>query len=123
MRGIPAKVDSNRISWSDNGNGNYQGGMVKAALSGGEYVVNPQAVQAIGTSTLSRINNGSLNSAGSGGGTQVTHGDVNVTINVASDGTTSSSGGQMGDKEFASKVKGAVLNVIKNEKRQGGSLR
>jgi len=29
----------------------------------------------------------------------------------------------MGDKEFASKVKGAVLNVIKNERRQGGSLR
>ena len=121
MRGIPARVGSNRISWSDSGN--YEGGMVRAALSGGEYVVIPQAVQAIGTSTLNRINNGSLNSAGPGGGTQVTHRDVNININVASDGTVSSSGGQMGDKEFATKVKGAVLNVIKNERRQGGSLR
>jgi hypothetical protein len=121
MRGIPAKVGQSKISWQDSGS--YEGGMVRAALSGGEYVVNPQAVQAIGTSTLSRINNGSLNPSAAGGA-QVTHGDVNVTINVSSDGTTSSSGGgQMGDKEFASKVKGAVLNVIKNERRQGGSLR
>ncbi len=41
---------------------------------------------------------------------------------MAGEGTASSSS-QMGDREFASKVKGAVLNVIKNEKRQGGALK
>ena len=116
--GIPAKVGPQKIKWEGN-----EGGQVPSLLNAGEYVVRPEAVQAYGTSMLNRINSGSAGSySGESAGTKITHGDVNITINVAGEGTASSSS-QMGDREFASKVKGAVLNVIKNEKRQGGALR
>jgi hypothetical protein len=47
---------------------------------------------------------------------------VNISINVDNSGGASSGGG-LNSPEFASKVKSAVMNIISQEKRVGGSLR
>lgn len=103
------------------------GGGVPALLTGGEYVMQPSAVQKYGTGLMSQINKGTApattnQSSQPTNQNNVTHGDVNITINVAEGGQTSQ-GNPLNSKEFASKVKGAVMEVISKEKRVGGSLR
>lgn len=103
------------------------GGGVPALLTGGEYVMQPSAVQKYGTGLMSQINKGTAPATSSQPNqptnqNNVTHGDVNITINVTEGGQTSQ-GNPLNSKEFASKVKGAVMEVISKERRVGGSLR
>jgi hypothetical protein len=49
--------------------------------------------------------------------------NVTVNINVASDGSSSASGGGPSEQEMAKKIKEAVVGVISQEKRVGGMLR
>lgn len=102
-----------------------KGGAVPARLTGGEYVMSPGAVKTYGSSLMQNLNNGSIKTGGqsgqSGQVSNVSHGDVNISINV--DNSGASSGGDLNSSEFASKVKSAVMNIIAQEKRVGGSLR
>ena len=107
---------------------NSSGGKVPAMLQGGEYVMNPSAVNKYGSSTMSKINNGTLNTGSSGSSAQGVNNnnEVNINVNVDSSGSAkTSSGGSSPEnpKKFAEKVKAAVLQVIQQEKRVGGSLR
>ena len=90
--------------------------------------MSPSAVKTYGSTLMNSINSGSLQTSPSGGSqnssvSNVSHGDVNVTIKVSSSGGTASSGTDINSNEFATKVKSAVMSVIANEKRVGGSLR
>ena len=49
--------------------------------------------------------------------------DVNITINVSSEGSVTETSTNQNPKEFGNKVRAAVLDVIKQERRVGGSLR
>jgi hypothetical protein len=113
---------------------------VPAMLSGGEFVMNRSAVQGIGASNLQSMNSGGtsitseetskelnekllakldelINSSGSAG---------NITINVAPSGQTTQDNSQdpsAGRQQLARQIKDAVLQIINDEKRIGGSLR
>jgi len=104
-----------------------QGGQVPSVLTGGEFVVNKDAVKNNGSAFMSSVNSGTLNNrssqATSDQSTNITHGDVNVTINVSGGGAATSSGGSMNPSEFSAKVKSAVMEVIAKERRVGGSMR
>ena len=105
---------------------------VPALLTGGEFVMNREAVDSYGSDFMARLNQGSLpgfaeggpvgdvSPAGGAGG-----GEVSITVNISDAGTSeniTTSGAESG-KEFATKVKSAVLQVIADQKRVGGSLR
>lgn len=102
-----------------------KGGEVPSMLTSGEYVMSPQAVKKYGSGVMGQLNAGTLpESQGSNSISNVSHGDVNVNINVAAGGGVSST---MQDPTksagFARKVKSAVLEVIAREQRTGGKLR
>jgi hypothetical protein len=100
-----------------------KGGRVPAKLNSGEYVMKPQAVTAYGTSMMRDINNGSLNAPKSSESSiNNSNHNVGININVNNSGSSETSN-PLQTKEFASKVKSAVINVINQEKRVGGSLR
>lgn len=105
-----------------------RGGSVPTRLTGGEYVMSPNAVKTYGSTLMQGLNSGSVQAPSSQGATQqapssqVTHGDVNININVDNSGGQSG-GSDFNSPEFASKVKAAVMNVISQEKRVGGNLR
>lgn len=101
-----------------------KGGSVPTMLTGGEYVMSPETVKAVGTDTMAKINSGSLNTGNRvANNNNISHGDVNISINVDNSGSVSSQTNPLATKEFASKVKAAVLDVIAREKRVGGKLR
>jgi len=113
---------------------------VPAMLSGGEFVMNRSAVQGIGASSLQSMNSG---------GTSITSEETSkklneqllakldelisasgstgdITINVDSSGksTENTSGGSSEERQnFARQIRAAVLQVINDEKRIGGTLR
>ncbi len=115
---------------------------VPAMLSGGEFVMNRSAVQSIGAPNLQSMN---------AGGTSITSEETskelnekllakldelikvsdssaagNITINVAPSGQTTQEGSQDASanrQQLARQIKDAVLQVINDEKRIGGSLR
>jgi hypothetical protein len=113
---------------------------VPAMLSGGEFVMNRSAVQSIGAPNLQSMN---------AGGTSITSEETskelnekllakldeligasgstgNITINVDSSGksTENTSGGSSeGSQNLARQIRAAVLQVINEEKRIGGTLR
>jgi len=113
---------------------------VPAMLSGGEFVMNRSAVQSIGAPNLQSMNSG---------GTSITSEETskelnekllakldeligassstgNITINVDSSGksTENTSGGSSeGSQNLARQIRAAVLQVINEEKRIGGTLR
>jgi hypothetical protein len=113
---------------------------VPAMLSGGEFVMNRSAVQSIGTPNLQSMN---------AGGTSITSEETskelnekllakldeligssgstgNITINVAPSGQTSQETSQdpsASRQQLARQIKDAVLQIINDEKRIGGSLR
>ena len=132
-----------------NGWGRATGGMipsrsgidtVPAMLSGGEFVMNRSAVQSIGAPNLQSMN---------AGGTSITSEETskelnekllakldeligtsgstgNITINVAPSGQTSQETSQdpsASRQQLARQIKDAVLQIINDEKRIGGSLR
>jgi hypothetical protein len=109
-------------------------------LSGGEFVMNRSAVQGIGASNLQSMNSG---------GTSITSEETSkklneqllakldelisasgstgdITINVAPSGQSSQETSQNPSEErqqLARQIKDAVLQIINDEKRIGGSLR
>jgi hypothetical protein len=113
---------------------------VPAMLSGGEFVMNRSAVQSIGAPNLQSMNSG---------GTSITSEETskelnekllakldeligasgstgNITINVAPSGQTSQETSQdpsASRQQLARQIKDAVLQIINDEKRIGGSLR
>jgi hypothetical protein len=113
---------------------------VPAMLSGGEFVMNRSAVQGIGASSLQSMNSG---------GTSITSEETSkklneqllakldelisasgstgdITINVAPSGQSSQENSQdpsAGRQQLARQIKDAVLQIINDEKRIGGSLR
>jgi TP901 family phage tail tape measure protein len=116
--GINASVtDNGRVRFREN-----TGGGVPTLLTGGEYVMSPEAVQNYGPAVMRGINKGTLSPEQNQNKSQnVDNSSVNITVNVSSDGNVTQS--QDSPKEFATKVKSAVMQVINNEKRVGGSLR
>ena len=114
---------------------------IPALLTGGEFVVGRNAVQHYGTGYLNRINKmqdgGLVGSAGfeqgNGGGqgsasTPTTNNNnVGITVNFGSDATpevkTVQGSASEDPQQFANKIRGAVLDVINQEQRVGGSLR
>jgi hypothetical protein len=100
-----------------------RGGRVPAMVTGGEYIMNPKAVKQHGSAMMSSINSGTYSGGGSGSGSNISHGDVNISINVDNNSTSQGGENQLNTKEFSSKVKAAVIQVINQEKRVGGSLR
>jgi hypothetical protein len=111
---------------------------VPAMLTGGEFVLNNRATRKLGVQNLNRLN------AGETGGGEDRSGAVtesllskldeliqatressseNVVVNVSSSeaqGPTENGGGT--EKELQRKIRQAVLDVIAQEKRLGGSL-
>jgi len=65
---------------------------------------------------ISNISNDTNNSSNSSS-------NVTVNINVSSEGSAQVDGGNSNQKEFASKIKEAVVGIIAQEKRVGGMLR
>jgi hypothetical protein len=120
---------------------------VPTLLSGGEFVVNRAAAQNIGTSNLQSLNAGTATVVGGGSNSnnneiisklneliEVTKSKENVMVNVSAGaeagGQNSNSTGQ-GQQYSASntqkmlnkKIRDAVIQILENEKRLGGSLR
>jgi TP901 family phage tail tape measure protein len=120
---------------------------VPTMLSGGEFVVNRAAAQNIGTSNLQSLNAGTATVVGGGSNSnnneiisklneliEVTKSKENVMVNVSAGaeagGQNSNSTGQ-GQQYSASntqkmlnkKIRDAVIQILENEKRLGGSLR
>ena len=110
---------------------------VPAMLTEGEYVINANAARKIGVPTLNRINAGKFNSGGlvgektgDVGGLGDNTNNINITVNVADGGKstseTSAAGGG-GDTakimdQFSQKIKQQVIMVVKEESRPGGLL-
>ena len=120
--GIGGSVDQENIVLRN------KGGAVPSRLTGGEYVMSPSAVRTYGSSLMQGLNSGSVSTPNTSGGgessqvSNVSHGDVNISINVDSSGGMSG-GADVNSSEFANKVKSAVMQVITKEKRVGGTLR
>lgn len=120
---------------------------VPAMLSGGEFVMNRAATQNIGVGTLQSLNAGGSSDSQSQNSTENTDKIVskldelitaikenmsgNVSVNVSSDGsstkeTTDNSkenDSSQSNSALAKRIKAAVIEVIQQEKRLGGSLR
>ena len=114
---------------------------VGAMLNGSEFVMNTQATNTVGAGNLTALNAGAssfvtedtaedlnqrlldkldevVESSGSG------MGDINITVN--SNGQQVTEGGEQGgerNQNLARQIRDAVVNVIEQEKRLGGSLR
>ena len=104
-----------------------------AMLMGGEYIVPREAVSRYGKSFWDDINNMSMPKFAMGGQVgaasnqaMVTNGgDVNIEINVMSDGSsqTSTQGdANSSDMNVAERIRTEVVRIIEEEKRVGGAL-
>jgi TP901 family phage tail tape measure protein len=101
-------------------------------LDKGEYVIRASSVNSIEKQYpgfFDRINAMKFNQGGSVGDAQKTQetaspsgGNVTVNVNVSSGGQGSAEGGGGSDQAFASKIKEAVVGVISQEQRVGGTL-
>jgi hypothetical protein len=112
---------------------------VPAMLTGGEFVLNNRATQRIGLQNLSKLNNGQPVS-GEGASADLTQAliskldeliqatqnssDSNVVVNVSTNdaGQQTQNDSSGTEKELGKKIRQAVLDVIAQEKRLGGSL-
>ena len=103
-----------------------------ALLTGGEFVMGASAVNKYGTGFMHKMNSGGLvaqaqaGPAGPAPGGS-TNNDIQITVNVDQSGQvqevqTGSSSAE-GEKAMAKKIKTAVLDVINEQQRIGGSLR
>ena len=103
-------------------------------LTGGEFVMGSSAVNKYGTGFMSRLNSGSISRhsegglvGSSGGSASNTNNDINITVNVDKSGGTQDTevAGNSANEEkiLAKKIKTAVLDVINDQRRVGGSLR
>ena len=107
-------------------------GGVPAMLTGGEFVMSPEAVEKHGPGFMSSINTGSFSGFAEGGLVgETSHAgggsknEINITVNISGEGGAETVEANAGSnsKEFANKIKSAVLEVIQEQKRVGGSLR
>jgi hypothetical protein len=122
--------------------GDQSGGLidnVPAMLTAGEYVVGRNAVSKYGTSFLNSVNRMQFGGSVGGGSFVQGEGDsantapttnnnnVGITVNFGSDATpevkTVQDNAAEDPKAFASKVREAVMGVIREEGRVGGSMR
>jgi hypothetical protein len=111
---------------------------VPAMLTGGEFVLNNRATRKLGVQNLNRLNAGETNT-GEGDSSAVTESLIskldeliqatresagdNVVVNVSSNEAQAKTENTNGnEKELQRKIKQAVLDVIAQEKRLGGSL-
>jgi hypothetical protein len=112
---------------------------VPAMLTGGEFVLNNRATQRLGVQNLNKLNNGqSVGSEGSSAEmtqaliskldeliqTTSNSSQSNVVVNVSSTDQQEENPADMNerDRELQKKIRQAVLDVIAQEKRLGGSL-
>ena len=131
------------------GGGRQKGGYIDnipAMLTGGEFVMNSSAVRRHGSGFFNKLNRGGRIGYQQGGlvgdqsfvqaengvtqqsnTSESTSNNTTINITVNSGGTEASvsTEGQPAskEKEMAMKIRGAVLSVIKEEKRTGGTLR
>ena len=119
---------------------------IPAMLTGGEFVMSSSAVRRHGSGFLNRLNRGGRVGYQQGGlvGDQGvvpaennvsqqtntsertnSNTTINITVNSGGEQGEQSSEGQPGtkEKELATKIRGAVLSVLREEKRTGGTLR
>ena len=123
---------------------------VSALLSGGEFVLNRAATERVGPESLQQINSGGDSSLGGEkldqlvekmeeliDATKQNAGEINISVTGGSGegGSGSSGGGKESTEtsgeieqnqlrqEMAQQIKSKVLEVIREEKRLGGSLR
>jgi len=139
----PGKINGGFIS---SGFGNIDS--VPAFLAGGEYVMNNKAVRKYGLGFMGRLNGGLIPTMQAGGGIgagqtvaplsgQSGSTTNNISINVNTGGGGSSTGDAQGNanadkqsgdssgsqaKAMSERIKAAVLQVIHEEQRVGGSL-
>ena len=121
---------------------------VPAMLTGGEYVVNSNAVRKYGVGGLNSINSGiarfqdggMVSDGGAGGGMTETNTNTSSTNNVSVNITVNAKGGNSSEEtntneegsapqthaekyeDFSKKVKQVVMQVINTEQRSGGLL-
>jgi len=136
-------------SWGRNDPDWQRGGYIDnipALLTGGEFVMGSSAVRRHGSGFFNRLNSGGRIGYQEGGlvGDQGvvagestvneqtntsqktdTNTTINITVNSSGGESSESTQGQPGtrEKELAVKIRGAVLSVLKEEKRTGGVLR
>ena len=113
---------------------------VPTMLSAGEFVMNSAASQNIGAGNLAALNAGSSSIVTEETAEQLNQnlinkldevidssggmGDINITINSDSGRVTQNGGeGNEANQNLARQIRDAVVNVIEQEKRLGGSLR
>ena len=134
---------SNMSYMSNGGKVSGPGGIDKVGpvmLDKGEYVIKASSVQNIEKKTpgfFNRLNAMKMNQGGvvSNSNDPISNvtntenspsssNNVTININVSSDGTSTTSGGEgANEQEMAAKIKDAVVGIINQEKRVGGSLR
>jgi TP901 family phage tail tape measure protein len=113
---------------------------VPAMLTGGEFVLNNRATQRLGVQNLNKLNSGAPVSSEGGASAEMTQALVskldeliqatsnsskeNVVVNVSTSeaGNQTSENPAGAEKELHKKIRQAVLDVIAQEKRLGGSL-
>jgi hypothetical protein len=136
-------------NWQSNSKKRASGGLISggsnirddvpAMLTGGEFVLNNRATQRIGVQNLNQLNNGQSVS-GEGASAEMTQALIskldeliqatqnssseNVVVNVSSNeaGGQNQENNAGAEKELHKKIRQAVLDVIAQEKRLGGSL-
>jgi hypothetical protein len=114
---------------------------IPAMLSGGEFVMNNAATKNIGTGNLSALNSGASSLVTEEKSEQLNQniidkldelieaslntGDINITVNngKTEGGNQDQSSDDNGGQNMARKIRDAVLRVIEEEKRLGGTLR
>jgi hypothetical protein len=112
---------------------------VPAMLSGGEFVMNNAAAKNIGTGNLNALNSGASSMLTEEKSEELNqkiiekldeliesnangNGEINITVN--NEGQTKQEGqGSEQNQNFAKKIREAVVRVIEEEKRLGGTLR
>ena len=140
QQGQPIKIVPYRAAGGliSGGSGNKDD--VPAMLTGGEFVLNNRATQRLGVQNLNRLNSGAPVSSEGGASAEMTQALVskldeliqatsnsskeNVVVNVSTSeaGNQTSENPAGAEKELHKKIRQAVLDVIAQEKRLGGSL-
>jgi hypothetical protein len=109
-------------------------------LSGGEFVMNNAAAKNIGTGNLNALNSGASSMLTEEKSEELNqkiiekldeliesnvngNGEINITVNNEGKTTEQSGGGGEQSQNFAKKIRDAVIRVIEEEKRLGGTLR
>jgi TP901 family phage tail tape measure protein len=113
---------------------------IPAMLSGGEFVMNNAATKNIGTGNLNALNSGASSLVTEEKSEQLNQkiidkldelieaslktGEINITVNNGkTEGDNQDQSSENGGQNMARKIRDAVLRVIEEEKRLGGTLR